>query len=444
MTETTKELLEAKNFTKLRAIFSESKPADLASIFSDIPNEKLLLLFRILPKELAAETFVEMDSDIQAHLIDKFTDEELTDVIDELFLDDTVDIIEEMPANVVTRMLAHTDQENRNLINQILHYPKDSAGSIMTIEYVELKKAMTIEDAFAKIKRTGVDKETIYTCYVTDEKKKLLGIVTAKDLMLSEDGSVIENIMETNIISVATTENKESAARLFDKYDFLAIPVVDNEGRLVGIITVDDAIDVLQMADSEDIEIMAAILPTEKAYLKTSVFETWRKRIPWLLLLMVSATFTSKILSSFEHALAAQVTLTAFIPMLMDTGGNAGSQASVTIIRGLSLGEIEMKDILKILAREISVSLLCGVTLAVVNFGKMMLIDDVSVAIAAVVCITLVFTVIIAKVIGCTMPIVAKKIGFDPAVMASPFITTIVDALALLIYFQIAGVLLNI
>lgn len=444
MTEIIKELLDEKNFNKLREIFSDEKPADLAITFSELPREKLLLLFRILPKELAAETFVEMDSDMQAHLIETFTDSELEDVIAELFLDDTVDIIEEMPANVVTRMLAHTDHESRKLINQLLHYPKDSAGSIMTMEYVELKKTMTVEDAFMRIRRTGVDKETIYTCYVTDSRKKLIGLVTAKHLMLSDSDVFIDDIMETNIISVITTEDKETAARLFDKYDFLAIPVVDNEERLVGIITVDDAIDVLQKEDTEDIEIMAAILPTEKPYIKTSVFETWKKRIPWLLLLMVSATFTSKILSHFEDALAAQVALTAFIPMLMDTGGNAGSQASVTIIRGLSLGEIDLGDIMMIIWKELRVSLLCGGTLAAVNFVKMMLIDNVTVPIAAVVCITLVFAVMIAKMVGCTLPILAKKIGFDPAVMASPFITTIVDALALLIYFRAASIILGI
>lgn len=442
MTEIIAKLLEEKNFAKLREIFSEEKPADLAIIFSEVPIEKLLLLFRILPKELAAETFVEMDSDMQKHLIETFTDAELEDVISELFLDDTVDIIEEMPANVVTKILANTDHESRTLINQILHYPKDSAGSIMTMEYVELKKHMTVQDAFTRIRRTGVDKETIYTCYITDPTKKLIGIVTAKSLMLSDADVLIEDIMETNIISVVTTEDKETAARLFDKYNFLSVPVVDNEHRLVGIITIDDALDVLQQENTEDIEKMAAILPTEKPYIRTGIFETWTKRVPWLMLLMISATFTSKILSHFEDALAAQVALTAFIPMLMDTGGNAGSQASVTIIRGLSLGDIELGDIFRILWKEFRVSFLCGITLAAVNFVKMLLIDNVSMAIAAVVCFTLIFTVIIAKMVGCSLPILAKKIGFDPAVMASPFITTIVDAFALLIYFKIASIIL--
>lgn len=442
MTEIIAKLLEEKNFARLREIFSEEKPADLAIIFSEVPIEKLLLLFRILPKELAAETFVEMDSDMQKHLIETFTDSELEEVISELFLDDTVDIIEEMPANVVTKILANTDHESRTLINQILHYPKDSAGSIMTMEYVELKKHMTVQDAFTRIRRTGVDKETIYTCYITDPTKKLIGIVTAKSLMLSDADVLIEDIMETNIISVVTTEDKETAARLFDKYNFLSVPVVDNEHRLVGIITIDDALDVLQQENTEDIEKMAAILPTEKPYIRTGIFETWTKRVPWLMLLMISATFTSKILSHFEDALAAQVALTAFIPMLMDTGGNAGSQASVTIIRGLSLGDIELGDIFRILWKEFRVSFLCGITLAAVNFVKMLLIDNVTMAIAAVVCFTLIFTVIIAKMVGCSLPIVAKKIGFDPAVMASPFITTIVDAFALLIYFKIASIIL--
>lgn len=442
MTEIIAKLLEEKNFAKLREILSEEKPADLAITFSEVPIEKLLLLFRILPKELAAETFVEMDSDMQKHLIETFTDAELEEVISELFLDDTVDIIEEMPANVVTKILANTDHESRTLINQILHYPKDSAGSIMTMEYVELKKHMTVQDSFTRIRRTGVDKETIYTCYITDPTKKLIGIVTAKSLMLSDADVLIEDIMETNIISVVTTEDKETAARLFDKYNFLSVPVVDNEHRLVGIITIDDALDVLQQENTEDIEKMAAILPTEKPYIKTGIFETWTKRVPWLMLLMISATFTSKILSHFEDELAAQVALTAFIPMLMDTGGNAGSQSSVTIIRGLSLGDIELRDIFRIIWKEFRVSLLCGITLAAVNFVKMLLIDNVSVSIAAIVCFTLIFTIMIAKMVGCSLPIVAKKIGFDPAVMASPFITTIVDALALLIYFKIASIIL--
>jgi len=439
-----KELLEDKQFTVIREYFSVMEPADIAIEFDELPKEKLPLLFRLLPKELAADTFVEMDSDMQEQLIASFNDNELHDVIEELYVDDTVDILEEMPANVVTRILMHTDPEMRTAINQILHYPSDSAGSIMTIEFVELKTGMTVEDAFTRIRRTGVDKETIYTCYVTDEKRKLIGIVSAKDLLLSTYEKQIGEIMETNIISVMTTDDKEEAVQLFHKYDFLALPVVDNENRLVGIITIDDAIDVLQEETTEDIEIMAAISPTDKPYIKTGVFTTYIKRIPWLFLLMVSATFTSKILQHFEDALAAQVALTAFIPMLMDTGGNAGGQASVTIIRGLSLGEITLKDIFKIVWKEFRVSVLCGLSLSIVNFGKMMLIDNVTVSIALVVCITLALSVIIAKIVGCILPILAKAIGFDPAVMASPFITTIVDALALVVYFRFASLLLGI
>ncbi len=444
ISEKANNLLEEKKLKDLRQLLCDIHPKDIALVMENLPEDKILIVFRLLPKELAAQTFVEMDSVMQKFLIDVFNDRELEEVIDELFVDDTVDLIEEMPANVVTRILAHTDSEMRGVINQILHYPKDSAGSIMTIEFVELKAAMTISEAFSKIRSTGVDKETIYTCYVTDEKRKLIGLVTAKDLLLSEDDVLIEEIMEKNVISVTTLEDKENVANIFSKYDFLALPVVDNENRLVGIITVDDAMDVMTDEVNEDIEMMAAITPTEKSYIKTGVFETFRKRIPWLLLLMVSATFTSKILTHFETALAAQVALTAFIPMLMDTGGNAGSQSSVTVIRGLSLGEIGMRDIFKIMGKETVVAFFCGITLAAVNFAKMMVIDHTSIKIAVVVCLTLICVVLISKLSGCVLPIFAKKIGFDPAVMASPFITTIVDTLALLVYFKIASLILHI
>ncbi len=446
------QLLSKKKYHSLKDLLCELEPADIGIMFEEMPSESLPLLFRLLAKEMAAEVFVELSSDTQELLIAGFSDVELKEVLDELYMDDTVDIIEEMPANVVKRILRHTDPEKRESINEILKYPKYSAGSIMTTEFVDLKKNMTVADAFTHIRRTGVDKETIYTCYVTDENRILLGLVSVKDLLLSEETKNLDEIMETNIIYVNTQEDQESAAQNFEKYDFLALPVVDNENRLVGIITVDDAIDVIQEEATEDIEKMAAIMPTDKPYMKTGVFETYKKRILWLLLLMISATFTGKIISSFEDALSACVVLTAFIPMLMDTGGNSGGQASVTIIRSMSLGDVEMKDIFKVLWKELRVSLLCGLTLGAANFVKMMLVDRNAilssgqslVSVALVVCLTLVVTVIIAKLIGCSLPMLAKKIGFDPAVMASPFITTIVDAVSLIIFFKIAVMILHI
>lgn len=436
-------LLEEKNYPGLKALLSEMNEADIAAIFADLPPEKLPLVYRILPKELAAEVFVNMDSDAQELLIRAFSDNELREVLEELYVDDAVDIIEEMPATVVKRILWHTDPEVRKSINEILQYPEDSAGSLMTIEYVDLKKYMTVDDAFTRIRRTGVDKETIYICYVTDENRKLLGIVTVKDLLLAEKSKKIFEIMDTNIISTNTLEDKEIVADKFQKYDLLALPVVDQENRLVGIITIDDAMDVLQDENTEDIEKMAAITPTDKPYLKMSVFETYKKRIPWLMLLMVSATFTGKIIQHFESALQAYVILTSFIPMLMDTGGNCGGQASVTVIRGLSLGEVEFRDTFKVIWKELRVALLCGLTLAAVNFIKLMVLDRVTLAVAAVVCSTMILTIVLAKFIGCTLPILAKRIHLDPAVMASPFITTIVDALSLLIYFRVASGVLH-
>ena len=385
-----------------------------------------------------------MDENAQELLIHGYSDTELKEVVDELYVDDAVDLIEEMPANVVKRILQQADPDTRKMINEILKYPDDSAGSIMTTEYVSLRPNMTVLDAIKRIRRTGVDKETIYTSYLTKENRKLIGILSIKTLLLSDEDDVVEHIMETNVISVNTLDDQEVVAQMFNKYDFLAIPVVDRENRLVGIVTVDDAIDVMQEEATEDMEVMAAITASDKPYMKTSVFETWRKRIPWLLILMISATFTGMIITSFEDALAAQVALTAFIPMLMDTGGNSGSQTSVTIIRGLSLGEIEFRDLPRIIWKECRVAVLCGVTLAAANFVKLMLFDRVGVSIAMVVCLTLIATVIVAKIIGCTLPMLAKKVGFDPAVMASPFITTAVDAISLLVYFQIAKLLLGI
>ena len=401
------------------------------------------MVYRLLPKELAAEAFAEMDKDLQEILIQAFSDKELQEVLDELYLDDAVDIIEEMPANVVKRILRQTKPEVRKKINEILHYPEDSAGSIMTIEYVDLKKDMTVEDAFSRIRAIGVDKETIYTCYVTNQDRKLEGLVTVRELLLSPKTAVIGDIMQTHVIAASTLDDKEAVANQLQKYDFLALPVVDQEYRLVGIVTFDDAMDVLQEENTEDMEMMAAITPTGKPYLKTNTIELWKKRVPWLLLLMVSATFTGKIIQAYESALAAQVVLTAFIPMLMDTGGNAGSQTSVTIIRGLSLGEIRMSDLFKIIWKETRVAILCGLTLSLANFANMMLLDRVGLSVSLVVCLTLVVTVTIAKITGCVLPIAAKRIGFDPAVMASPFITTIVDALSLIVYFNFASMLLH-
>ena len=418
--------------------------ADIAALFEDLNMVKIPLLFRLLPKVLAAETFVEMEPNAQAMLIHGFSDNELKEVLDELYLDDAVDIVEEMPANVVKRILFNTDPDTRKMINEILKYPDDSAGSIMTIEYVSLRPSMSVEEAIKRIRRTGVDKETIYTCYVTDDNRVLLGTVSIKDLLLSEETELIKDIMDMNSISVHTMEDQEQVANKFNKYDVLAIPVVDDENRLVGIVTFDDAIDVMQDEATEDIKKMAAIIPSDKAYFRTTVFETWKARIPWLLLLMISATFTGMIITSFEDALAVQAVLTAFIPMLMDTGGNSGGQASVTIIRALSLGEVEFSDIFRVIWKEFRVALACGLTLSVCNFVKLLIIDRVSMSVALVICLTLIATVIIAKFIGCTLPILAKKIGFDPAVMASPFITTIVDAISLLIYFRIATIVLKI
>ena len=444
------ELIENKKFGELRTHLSEMNPVDIAVIMDELAGENLPLIYRILPKELAAETFAEMEPDLQETLIKSFSDSELKYVLSELYIDDFVDVIEEMPANVVKRILSHTSVTTRKTINQILHYPKDSAGSIMTTEFVDLKKHQTVKESFERIRKVGVDKETIYTCYVTDSNKKLQGIVTAKELLLSDENVVIEDIMETNIISASTHDDKEEVALLFDKYGFLAIPVVDMENRLVGIVTVDDAIEIIEEEATEDIEKMAAISTSDKPYLKTGVFETYLKRIPWLLILMVSAAFTGIIISSFENALAASVALTAFIPMLMGTGGNTGSQSSVTIIRGLALDDIAFKDIFKIVFKEFRVALLCGLTLSVVNFIKLYLFDmmllgsDITIEIAVIVSLALFLTVILAKIIGSVLPLFAKLVGFDPAVMASPFITTIVDALSLLVYFEIATAILHI
>ena len=450
MEETLVALLKDKKYFSLRDILSTMNPADIAAIFDGLEEARLPLLFRLLPKELAADAFVEMEPEAQELLIQGFSDSELREVLDELYVDDAVDIVEEMPANVVRRILAQADPDMRKQINEILRYPEDSAGSIMTTEYVTLRPNMTVEEAIKRIRRTGVDKETIYTCYVT-ENRRLIGMCTVKDLLLcADDDEVISEIMEENVISVNTLEDKEDVAQMFSKYDFLALPVVDAEGRLVGIVTFDDAMDVMEDEVTEDMEKMAAMLPSEKPYMRSSVWTIWKNRIPWLLLLMVSATFTGMILNHFEGALATQIVLTSFIPMLMDTAGNSGSQTSVTIIRGLSLGEIELGDLPRVLWKECRVALLCGLTLAAAVFVKLLLVDrallgggDITLPVMLTVCLTMAATIVCAKLVGGTLPIVAEKLGFDPAVMASPFITTIVDALALLVYFEVATVLLG-
>ncbi len=453
MEEKILELIEARKFGGLKELLSEMNPADIAEILEEVSEKDLPVIFRILPKELAADTFVEMDSEMQQLLIEAFSDTELKEVMDELFMDDTVDIIDEMPATVAKRILKQAGAAKRKMINQLLAYPDDSAGSIMTTEYVDLKKGMTVDEAFDRIREIGVDTETIYTCYVTDRSRRLLGIVTVKDLLLNKKSCIINDIMEENIIFANTLDDKEEVAGMFEKYDILALPVVDKESRLVGIVTVDDAIDVIQDEATEDIEKMAAILPSDKSYFRTGVFSTFKARIPWLMLLMISATFTGAIISSFENRLTAFPALIAFIPMLMDTGGNSGSQASVTIIRGMSLGDIEFRDILRVIWKEIRVAFFCSAALAAVNFIKLWLVDYLvlhtfdagrQIPEILVVCATLFLTVIVAKLVGCTLPMLAKKVGFDPAVMASPFITTIVDAVSLVIYFNIASFIIGV
>ena len=441
-------LFEAKRYPALRDILIRLNAVDVAALLNEVSDKALPFLFRLLPKELAAETFVEMDSDAQELLIRSFSDSELKDVVDELYVDDAVDLIEEMPANVVRRILRQAEPETRKVINELLKYPEDSAGSIMTTEFVTLRPDMAVEDAIKRIRRTGVDKETVNTCYITDEKRHLIGAISLRTLILADEDTIISELMEPNVISVSTLEDQETVAHQLAKYGFTALPVTDAENRLVGIVTVDDAMDVLEEEVTEDISKMAAVTPSDKPYLKTGVFEIWKNRIPWLLLLMVSATFTGMIITKFENALAAQAALTAFIPMLMDTGGNSGSQASVTVIRAISLGEADFRELPRVIWKECRVALLCGLSLAAVGFLKLILIDrlllsnpEITTAICLVVCATLAVTVVVAKLVGCTLPILAKKIGFDPAVMASPFITTIVDALALLIYFRFAAVL---
>ena len=444
-------MLEDKKYATLRDILVTMNPSDVAGLFSGLEEKQIPLLFRLLPKEQAAETFVEMEPDAQALLIRGFSDNELKEVVSELYVDDAADLVEEMPANVVRRILAQADPEMRSSINQILRYPENSAGSIMTTEYVSLRPEMTVEEAILRIRRQGVDKETIYTCYVTAKDRTLMGLVTVKDLLLAaDDDTPIQELMITNLISVTTQTDQEEVARMFSKYNFLALPVVDGENRMVGIVTFDDAMDVLEDEVTEDMEIMAAMTPSEKSYLKSSPIDLFRNRIPWLMLMMVSATFTGLIMTAFEDALAAQIALSAFIPMLMGTGGNSGSQSSVTVIRGLSLGELSFGNIGQILWKEIRTAVLCGISLAVVCFVKIWLVDhmmmgneNITLLVDLVVCLAMCVTVVLAKIVGCMLPMAAKAVKLDPAVMASPFITTIVDALSLLVYFLFAKTLLH-
>lgn len=444
------ELLEAHKWSKLRTVITEMNEVDIAELIDEVTPEQEVVIFRLLPKQLAAEAFAYMDSDTRERLVGVLTDRELRLVMQELFVDDVADMLEEMPASVVKKMLKATSPEDRRDINRILQYPDDSAGSVLTTECVRLRATMTVSKAFEYIRAYGPDKETIYTCYVTDDDRHLQGVLTVKDLLLAKYDDVVGDLMETNVISAITTDDQEEVAKTFTKYDLTALPVVDRENRLVGIITVDDVVDIIEQEATEDIEKMAAIMPGDKPYLKTGVFETVKNRIPWLVLLMFLATFTGMIITSFENALAGSIALTAFIPMIMNTGGNSGSQSSVAVIRSLALGDVEFKDIGRIIFKETRVSVVCGLILAIANFGKIMLVDNlllgnnISVWIAFVVCLTLLITVVAAKIIGSALPLLAKAIRLDPAVMASPFITTIVDAISLFVYFEIATAILKI
>ncbi len=441
--ESLTELLHSKQYSMLRATLSEMNDADIAAVMDEMENEDSLKMFRILPKGMAADVFAYLEMDDQQYIIRSLSEKEAGNIIDNLMADDATDLLEEMPANIVKKILQNASPETRADVNHLLRYPEDSAGSIMTVEYVDLKENMTVADALTRIRRIGLDSETINICYVLDDKRVLKGTVALKYLLIETPDEIIGEIMNENVFSINTLMDQEEAAMLFHKYGFTAMPVVDNENRLVGIITVDDVIDILQEEATEDIEKMAAMLPSDKPYFRTGVLETYKKRMPWLLFLMISATFTGAIITSFQAALATYVILTAYIPMLMDTGGNAGSQASVSIIRGISLGEVEFSELFQAMWKEVRVAVLCGGTLAFANFIKLLTIDKLAVPVAAVVCLTLFLVVIVAKFIGCTLPLLADKLGFDPAVMASPLITTIVDAISLFVYFTLATRLLH-
>ncbi len=439
-----RELIESRQFNELRRELAEMNEADIAAFMEELPAEELSRIFRLLPKTMAADVFSFLPTDIQQELITGLTDAEAANIINNLMADDATDLMEEMPANVVKRLLANANAETRRDINHLLLFPDNSAGSIMTVEYMDLKEDWTIAKCMERIRKTGLDSETIYTCYVLDKERKLVGTAALRYLIIGDPDVTVGSIMNDNVISVRTMDDQEEVAKLFQKYDFNSMPVVDGEDRLVGIITIDDIVDIIQEEATEDIEKMAAIVPSDKPYLKTGVVELYKKRIGWLLLLMISATFTGKIITHYESALGAYLVLTAFIPMLMDSGGNTGSQASVTIIRGLSLDEIKFEDIPKVIWKEFRVGIMCGITLAAANFIKLQIVDHVTMVVALVISLTLVTTVLIAKMIGASLPMCAKKLGFDPAVMASPLITTIVDAVSLLIYFQFATRILHI
>ena len=443
-TEKIKELLEQKKLTDVKKILKDMNEVDVAYLIEDLPENLLVQAFRLLPKDMAADVFSNIDEDVQMKLISALTTKEASSIIEDMYTDDAADLFDEMPAVLVTKILGNVSKETRLSINKLLKYPENSAGSLMAMEYIHLKKGLTIKQSIDRIRKQKDDFVSYDSCYVTDNERKLLGYVNVKNMLINPLDTLIDDIMEECVHVITTLMDQEDVANIFQDYDYNSLPVVDSENRLGGIITIDDIIDIIEQEATEDIEKMAAITPTDKPYMKTGIFETWKKRIPWLLLLMISAAFTGSIITHFEEALATYVVLTAFIPMLMDTGGNAGSQASVSVIRGLSLGEIEYSDTLKVIWKEVRVSLLCGITLAVANFAKLMIFDKVGLEISFIVCSTLIMTVLVAKLIGCSLPILAKKIGFDPAVMASPFITTLVDATSLLIYFKFASLLLGI
>ena len=442
--ETLEKLLNKNELTKLKNVLQDMNEYDIALLIEDLPEKMLIKAFRLLPKNKATDVFVNMDDEVQRHLITALTDKEATIIIEDMFSDDAADLFEEMPAVVISKLLKNVSSETRMSINKLLKYPENSAGSLMAIEHIHLKKGLTINEAINRIRKHEEEFVSYEAWFVTDNERRLLGYVDIKNLLLSDPDSLLDDIMKPCKHVLTTLMDQEEVAGIFKDYNYSTLPVVDLEARLVGIITIDDILDIIEEETTEDIEKMAAITPSDKTYMRTGVIETWKKRIPWLLLLMISATFTGKIISHFENALSTYVVLTAFIPMLMDTGGNAGSQASVSVIRSLSLDEIEYRDTFKVIFKEFRVSLLCGITLAFANFFKLILIDNVANEIALIVCLTLIITVIVAKLIGSSLPILARKIGFDPAVMASPFITTIVDACSLLIYFKIAGLLLGI
>ncbi|HCJ56496.1 MAG TPA: magnesium transporter [Clostridiaceae bacterium] len=444
MNETIMKLIEENRYKDVRNEITEMNIVDIAHLLMELDKKKLLILFRILPKEIAAGVFSYISLELQQYIIESITDREINNIVSELFLDDAVDFLEEMPSNVVKKVLRNTDEETRKLINQFLNYPDYSAGSVMTIEFVDLKKQMTVKEALNHIRATGIDKETINTCYVIDKGRKLEGVLSIRKLILADEDTIIDDIMDVDVIYANTLDDQETIASLFKKYDLTALPVVDNENRLVGIVTIDDIIDIIDQENTEDLHKMAAMEPLEEEYLKTSAFVLAKHRIVWLLILMISATFTGNIIKRYEELLQSMVVLTDFIPMIMDTGGNAGSQSSTLIIRGMALGEIRTSDVLKVFFKELKVSLIAGTTLALVNFARLVFFERIDIAISAMVCFSLLLTVILAKMVGSILPIAAKKIRLDPAIMAGPLITTIVDAVALSIYFGIASKFLNI